>query len=105
MHRRLNLENFWRRKPFLRRKFVEKHTIEELSGSFPRSCAKPAVSRLFIGPSPLGVGTSRLVPDPAEAWRLFQRFRHTAPVTVLLNKMDVSDRKFSQLRELFSVPF
>jgi ribosomal protein L16 Arg81 hydroxylase len=95
------LKEVWRRQPAVYRGLLGPKVLSELqSFEFSSYCRKPATSRIFAR----GSG-SRLIPDPAKAWAIFDQFRESAELTLLLNSVERVERRLVDLQTLFGIPF
>lgn len=96
---------YWRRKPLLVRGALSPTHVRGLAHAAQDFCSGDVVSRVFVQPSAKGVGSSRLVPQPEEAWRIFQEFKEEAPLTLLANHVDRACPDLVRLRNSFGIPY
>jgi ribosomal protein L16 Arg81 hydroxylase len=52
-----------------------------------------------------GRAVSRLIPDPQVAWEIYQRFKRSDALTVLINGIEFVDPSLRDLQDLFRIPF
>ena len=102
------LTRVWRQIPVVYRRFVPEASLVGLRGDhYSTWCRSPATARIFVPDDSIGPGrsTSRLIPDPATAWDIFQRFRPADRLTVLLNAVEKVDPTLREMQETFHIPF
>ncbi len=100
------LKHVWRHKPAVYRRFFLDAVLRPFRGdTFSSLCKPPATARIFVAADDRGHGVSRLIPDPMKAWAIFQTFRHSEPLTLLLNSVERVDPRLRDLQRMFAIPF
>ena len=101
-------EDVWRKRPAFHRRFFPGSTLKAFpSDRVERWSQAPATSRIFVRDESKGPGgsTARLIPDPKVAWSIYNQYRTTEALTILLNLVERVDPSLRDLQGVFGIPF